>query len=218
VRHLFPLLAQSGGVYYRLLRNGAGRTQEDPMRLSIAAVVALSLPVSLALAQERPAGEKPAAEASMEMPKPGPEHGHLKSSEGVWDTTIEAQGQPTSKGTSTMKMSLNGFWLLEEFTCDWAGMKFQGRGTTGYDPNKKKFVATWVDNASPALMVTEGTFDPKTKTATMIGDGYNEKNEKVKVRTLAVHKDANTVVFEMYQTPASGKEAKVMTITYKRKA
>jgi hypothetical protein len=33
---------------------------------------------------------------------------------------------------------------------------------------------------------------------------------------LTIHKDANAVAFEMYQTGADGKESKIMTINYTR--
>jgi hypothetical protein len=181
------------------------------MRFVIPSALCLLFSAPLCLAQE-----KEAADAAMAMPKPGPEHGHLKTAEGTWDATIEMAGQPAVKGTSVMKVGMNGFWLVDHFTCDWNGMPFEGHGGTGYDPIKKKYVSTWIDNASPSLTVTEGTFNPQTKTLSMTGDGYNDKGEKVKVRTETIHKDANSVVFEMFQKGADGKEAKVMTITYVR--
>jgi Protein of unknown function (DUF1579) len=160
--------------------------------------------------------DKQAAEAGMVMPKPGPEHHNLQLAEGTWNVTIETPGQPTTKGMSEFKMSMGGFWLVEKFTCDWNGMKFEGRSTTGYDPNKKMYVSTWIDNSSPGMTVTEGTYDPKTKTQTMTGDGYDMQGNKVMVKTKTIHKDANTVVFEMYHTGADKKDTKVMTITYQR--
>jgi len=50
----------------------------------------------------------------------------------------------------------------------------------------------------------------------MIGDGYDQTGTKVKHRMLTIHKDQNTVVFEMHVTGADGKEMKMMTITYTR--
>src|SRR5262249_21349476 len=87
---------------------------------------------------------------------------------------------------------------------------------TGYDPSKGKYVSTWIENTSPTMYVTEGTFDAKTRTMTMVGDGVDQNGKKVRMRNLTIHKDANTVVFEMYHTGADGKEAKVMTIPYPR--
>ncbi|MBL9078918.1 MAG: DUF1579 domain-containing protein [Planctomycetes bacterium] len=158
----------------------------------------------------------PAALAQEGPPQPGPQHKALAMAEGVWDAKVEGMGPEPATGTSTMKMVLGGFWLEDTFSCDFGGMKFEGRGMTGYDPIKGKYVGTWTDNMSPALMVTEGTYDEKTRTLTMVGDGYDQTGAKVKMRLLTIHKDANTVVFEMHQTGADGKEAKMMTITYTR--
>jgi hypothetical protein len=149
-------------------------------------------------------------------PKPGPEHMHLAKAEGVWDAVVESHGSEPAKGTSTMKTVLGGFWVAEHFQCDWGGTKFEGHGMTGYDPQKRKYVTTWVDNMSPALSVFEGTYDDKTRTLNMTGDSYDHAGNRVKARTATIHKDANTVVFEMYQTGADNQEAKVMSITYTR--
>lgn len=153
-----------------------------------------------------------------EMPKPGKEHMSLAKAEGVWDAAVEGMGMPPTKGTSTMKMVLGGFWLEDHFTCDFGGMPFEGRGMTGYDPIKGKYVGTWTDSMSPALMVSEGTFDEKTRTLTMHADGYDQAGAKIKVKMLTIHKDANTVAFEMYHTGADGKDSKVMSITYTRRS
>ncbi len=181
------------------------------------AAAALYLFASAAVAQDH--GKTPApAEASMSMPKPSAEHDNLKKAEGTWDAVVEGMGMETSKGTSEMKMTLNGFWLQDHFVGSFGGQQFEGHGTTGYDPIKGKYVATWIDNMSPALLMTEGTYDMKTRTLTMTGDGYNMAGQKVKMRNLTIHKDANTVVFEMYQTGSDGKEQKIMWITYTRRA
>src|SRR5262245_60530145 len=187
------------------------------MQIRILTVAASLLLVTFVPAQDRKGNDKaPAAEASMPMPKPGPEHEQLAKAAGTWDVAIEGKDMPSSKGTSEMKMALNGFWLFETFTADMGGAKFEGRAATGYDPLKGKYVSTWIDNMSPTMFATEGTFDAKTRTLTMVGDGVDQNGKKVRMRNLTIHKDANTVVFEMYHTGADGKEAKVMTITYTR--
>lgn len=158
----------------------------------------------------------PFAVAQEGPPKPGPEHMNLQKAEGTWDATVEMPGEKPVKGTSVMKTVLGGFWVSDEFTCDWNGMKFEGHGMTGYDPIKGKYQSTWVDNMNPSLLVTEGTYDEKTHTMNMTGDGYDHMGNKVKVRTATIHKDKNTVVFEMFHKAADAPESKVMTITYAR--
>ncbi|MBK8096510.1 MAG: DUF1579 domain-containing protein [Planctomycetes bacterium] len=162
-------------------------------------------------------GKEPPAGQQGEMPKPGKEHQRLAAMVGTWDATMEMAGMPASKGVSTITMTLGGFWLVDQFVADIGGMPFEGRGTTGYDPIKGKHVATWVDCWSSGLTVTEGSYDEKTKTLTMTGDGYDQMGQKVKVKHVTTHKDANTNVFEMFQTGADGKEVKLMTVTYVRR-
>lgn len=168
-----------------------------------------------AIAQDAKGKQEPAGGG---MPAPGKEHESLKMAEGKWNAVLEMVGMPPAKGVSEMKMVLGGFWLEDRFTCDFGGMPFEGRGMTGYDPIKGKYVGSWTDSMSPSLMVSEGTYDAKTRTLTMVGDSYDQTGAKVKVRMLTIHKDANTVLFEMHQTGADGKEAKMMTITYTRAA
>lgn len=186
------------------------------MQIRFLTVAASLLFATLLPAQDHKADKAPAADAAMPMPKPGPEHEHLAKAAGTWDVAVEGAGMPSSKGTSEMKMSLNGFWLCETFLADMMGQKFEGHAVTGFDPLKGKYVSTWIDNMSPTMFVTEGMFDAKTRTLTMVGDGVDQAGKKVRMRNLTIHKDANTVIFEMYHTGADGKEAKVMTITYTR--
>ena len=186
-------------------------------RLSILVSLFVFTFAGLTLAQ----GEKPATEAKPPadpgMPAPGPEHEHLKHSVGTWDAVVEMVGMPASKGVSEMKLTKNGFWLVDDFKADFGGMAFEGHGLTGYDPIKGKYVGTWIDNMSPALMVMEGSYDAKTKTMTMTGDGYDMQGAKVKLREVIFNKTPDVTIFEMHQTGADGKEAKLMTITYTRR-
>ena len=179
------------------------------------AIVTLLFSGSALLAQDGKGKQEPNAGAGA-MPKPGPQHAALAKAEGTWDCTMEMPGMPASKGRSEQKMVLGGFWLEDRFSGNFAGMAFEGRGMTGYDPISGKYIGTWCDSMSPGVMVTEGTFDEKTRTLTMVGEAYDQTGTKVKHRMLTIHKDQNTVVFEMYVTGADGKETKAMTITYTR--
>src|SRR5262245_33628234 len=120
-------------------------------------------------------------QAQQGAPKPGPEHEKLKKYAGKWDATVSAGGME-SKAVADYKMSLGGFWLTADFTGEFAGTKFEGKGTTGYDPLKKKYVGTWIDSMSPTLMVTEGEFDKDGKiyTETTEGPGPDGKVGKMK--------------------------------------
>jgi hypothetical protein len=150
------------------------------------------------------------------MPKPGPEHEALKEMEGTWDATVAFGGQE-SKGTMVYKMGLGGFWLLSDFQADLGGEKFHGKGMDGYDPAKKKYVSVWADSMSPKIMASEGTFDKDKGLLTMFSEGAGPDGKPTKLKMVTEMKDKDNMVFTMYDAGKEGKEAVMMTITYKRK-
>src|SRR5205807_970017 len=80
----------------------------------------------------------PWVRAQPDAPKPGPEHEKLKAMVGEWETTVKVGGGE-SKGKATWKQDIGSFFVTEEFEGEFGGMKFQGRGTSGYCPIKKKY-------------------------------------------------------------------------------
>jgi hypothetical protein len=150
---------------------------------------------------------------AQEAVKPGPEHQMLKKWEGTWETTMKMAGME-SKGSCTYKMELGGLWLVSNFESDLGGAKFTGKGLDSYDPAKKKYVGIWVDSWSTSPLNMEGTFDAKTKTLTMTGDGPGMDGKPTKFKAVSEWKDEDTVNFSMYM--GDGKEPG-FTITYKRK-
>jgi len=177
------------------------------MKQSLAALsVSLLVLVVPALAQMPP------------MPQPGPEHEMLKKDVGTWDATVEmfmTPGAPAtvSKGTETVTM-LGGFWQLSEFKSEMMGQPFEGRGATGYDPVKKKYVGTWIDTMTPGYYTVEGTYDPATKTLTAMMEGPDPSGVVTKTKETTEWKDADTRVFTMY---APDGQSVSMRITYKRR-
>jgi hypothetical protein len=157
-----------------------------------------------------------------EPPKPTKEHKELESEVGTWDATvktwIDPSGDPMeSKGVETNKLMPGGLWLLSEFKGDFGGMAFEGRGQTGYDPHKKKFIGTWIDSMTNGMMVMEGTYDEKSHTMTFTGTMFDEmRKADTKFKMVSVAKDENTRVATMY-TVDGGKEVKNMEITYKKR-
>jgi Protein of unknown function (DUF1579) len=156
------------------------------------------------------------ASAQPPAPKPGPEHEMLKQKfVGAWDVTASFGGMQ-SKGVATYQMTLGGFWLVEHFTGEFAGVKFEGRGTMGYDPGKKAYTATWTDSMSPSMIVMEGTFDKAGKTFTETGEGMGPDGKKMKMKNVYQFTDKDSFMFTMYDV-TGGKDQEMMKLTYKRK-
>jgi Protein of unknown function (DUF1579) len=158
----------------------------------------------------------PAALAQPPLPKPGPEHEHLKKMEGTWEATIKTP-EGESKGTMVYKMDLGGLWLVSNFTADFGGMKFKGKGIDGYDPAKKKYVSVWVDSMTPTLMIFEGNFDKEGKVFKQFGEGPGMDGKLTKLKSVTEMKDDDSMVFTMSSKDNEGKDQTMLTIMYKRK-
>ncbi len=176
--------------------------------IALSALIAAG-PTASALAQEPPP-----------PPKPGPEHELLKQDVGTWDATVEMfePGKPpaVSKGVETTTL-VGGFWAVSDFKSQLMGQPFEGRGTTGFDTAKKKYVSTWIDSMSTGFMMGESTYDPKTKTMTGWVEGPDLTGKVTKMKDTTEWKDADTKVFTMYMAGPDGKEFPTMKITYKRR-
>jgi hypothetical protein len=138
----------------------------------------------------------------------------LKKFEGQYDATVSIGGGE-SKAAATYKLGMGGLWLTIHFKGEFAGAPFEGRGVTGYDPNKKKYVSTWVDSMDPHVLMMEGSFDKDGNTYTEVGESHDMNGKPQKMKSVYEFKDADTIIFTMY-TVAEGKDQQMMQITYKR--
>jgi hypothetical protein len=168
------------------------------MTLALAAIVA----ATTATAQEPPA--------------PGPEHEILKRQEGEWTATIKTD-QGETPATMSAKLECGGLWLVTDFKGEFFGMKFQGRGLDGYDPEKKKYVSVWVDSMSVRPMTFEGQYDKEKKIMTMTGEGPGPDGKPAKYKNVTRFTDADHQVFTMSIVGPDGAAVTMMTIEYARK-
>ena len=155
--------------------------------------------------------------SAQEPQKPGPEHAHLKTMEGTWDTVMEMGGQK-SKGTATYKSICSGMWIASDFESDLGGVPYQGRGMDGYDQLKKKYIGHWFDSMTSAPMTFEGNFDADHKVLTMTGTSPGPDGKPVKFRSTTEMKGPDLMTFQMFMADASnGKEVLAFTIEYTRR-
>ena len=164
-----------------------------------------------------------------EMAKLNENHKLLSEMVGSWNYTVKMWMDPSappseSKGTATRKAEMGGrFFVMDasgKFQMPGADGKmmtidFKGRSTEGYDNAKKKFVSSWIDNMSTGIMLSEGTYDPSTKTFTFHANYDMAPGVQTKIReTLKVtDKDHHTMAwFEQ----RGGQEVKTMEIAYTR--
>jgi len=162
-------------------------------------------------------------EVYRELGTPGAPHELLASMAGSWVAKtkawcMETHGVPMeSTGTSENKMILGGRFLQQQFSGEMMGGPFTGIGIAGYDNYTKKYVSTWIDSMGTAILVFEGNASSDGKTITQECRRDDPFKGSMKWRSVTRIVDGDTHVFEMYGSDGSGKEAKMMEITYTRK-
>jgi Protein of unknown function (DUF1579) len=168
----------------------------------------------------------------MELAKLNENHKMLAESAGNWNYTVkmwmngDSSAKPEiSHGTATRKTIMDGRYVMMDVTgkMEMPGadgkmksMTFKGHGMEGYDNVKKKFVGTWMDNMGTGIMMSEGDYDPATKSFTYTSEMEPMPGMKTKVREVLKLTDKNHMTFEWYED-RNGQEAKTMEIDYTRK-
>jgi|SRR5262245_21141854 len=145
----------------------------------------------------------------------------MKRDVGAWNVVIkmfgDSSGAPTvSKGTETNFM-LGDMWLISHFKGEIMETRFEGLRQIGFDPKKTIFVASWVDSTSPYSTHTEGTWDDKSQTMTLIGTGKGLSGNEMKTKILVVYNEDGSHTSTMYGI-TQGQEMKMMEFHYTRSA
>ena len=167
----------------------------------------------------------------MELAKLNENHKLLKDSVGTWSYTVKMwmNGDPSSKPEESRGIAKRTAIMDGRFVVmDVAGrmqmpgadgkmksMTFKGHGLEGYDNVKKKFVGTWMDNMGTGIMMSEGDYDPATKTFTYNSEMEPMPGMKTAVREVLKMTDKNHMTFEWYEN-RGGQEVKTMEINYTR--
>jgi hypothetical protein len=154
---------------------------------------------------------------------PGPPHKLLANMEGIWQTKTRCWPEPgkppmESTGTCEQKMILEGRFLQQVFNGEMMGNPFTGIGITGYDNHAKLYVSTWMDSMGTGIYFFEGTASADGKTITQKSRYDDPIRGPMTWRSVTKILDENTHLFEMFGTDNSGKEEKMMEITYSRKS
>ena len=168
----------------------------------------------------------------MELAKLNENHKLLATLAGTWDYTIkmwmdpDPKAKPTeSTGTAVRKSVMDGRYFETETKGKlpmpgpdgkMTEMDFIGRSLEGYDNVKKKFVSTWADNMATGIMMSEGTYDPATKTFTYHAETEMMPGMKMKIREVIKIVDNDHHTFEWFDN-SRGTEAKTMEISYTRR-
>ena len=122
---------------------------------------------------------------------PQKEHQWLHKLVGTWSCEAECSmgpDQPPAKMKATESVrSLGGLWVIAEGEGEMPG---GGTGTTrmtlGYDPQKRRYVGTWVGSMMTNMWIYEGSLDATgtvltldTEGPSFAGDGQTSKYQDV---------------------------------------
>lgn len=175
-------------------------------RLTILTACLLSVVCTQLFAQEMP-----------EMPGPVKEHEWLKQFVGEWEFLNKGTMGPDqpaieTKGTVNSKM-LGGIWVVNEMKMEAFGSPMTALQTIGYDPEKKKYVGTWVDSMMNHMWHYEGTLDESGKKLTLEAEGpdFSEPGKKAMFRDAYEFKSADEIIATSSIQAADGTWSDFMT-------
>ncbi|MFZ7124821.1 MAG: DUF1579 domain-containing protein [Desulfobacterales bacterium] len=153
---------------------------------------------------------------------PGEPHKMLGKLAGSWNTRTLGwmdPDQPPMEGTGTceQKMLLGGRYLQQEYASEMMGTPFAGINLIGYDNYTRKYVSTWIDSMSTGIYYFEGTASDDGRTITQECRYDDPVRGPMTWRSVTRIVNDDTLEFEMFLTPETGKEEKMMEMTVTRK-
>jgi Protein of unknown function (DUF1579) len=158
-----------------------------------------------------------------EMPAPQKEHQWLNQLVGEWDTEGEIYMEPgkpplKSTGTENARM-LGGFWLVCDVNGEFMQMAMEARLTLGYDPEKKKYVGTWVDSMTSYLWNYDGSLDESGKILTLNTEGPcpQRGGQMTEFKEVIEIKNKDERVFSSSMQEEDGKWTTLVKVHYHRK-
>jgi hypothetical protein len=155
--------------------------------------------------------------------EPQKEHEWLQKLVGEWTYESEATMAPDTppekfKGSESVR-SLGGLWVL----CESRG-EMPGGGTAtmlftlGYDPQKGRYVGTWIGSMMTYLWVYEGSLDAAEQVLTLNTEGpnFSAEGKLTKFRDVIEVKSDDHRVLTSHMLGEDGNWQHVMTASYRR--
>lgn len=154
---------------------------------------------------------------------PQKEHHWLERLVGEWTYETEAiveSGKPPEKFTGTESVrSLGGLWIL----CEGRGiMPDCGMATTimtlGYNPQKNRYVGTFIGSMMSHMWIYNGELDPAGKVLTLDTEGpdFTATGTMAKYKDVIEFKDDTHRVLSSHTLGEDGKWRKFMSANYRR--
>jgi Protein of unknown function (DUF1579) len=152
------------------------------------------------------------------------EHAWLQKFVGEWTFEGECSmgpGQPPMKSTGTETVrSLGGLWVLGEGRGEMpGGGPMTSIITLGYDPQKQRFVGTFVASVMTNLWAYDGTLDASGQVLTLDTEGpsFSGNGGMAKYQDIIELRNDNHRVLRSQMLGDDGKWHEFMTAHYRRK-
>ncbi|HVR72890.1 MAG TPA: DUF1579 domain-containing protein, partial [Planctomycetota bacterium] len=160
-------------------------------------------------------------EDAPKMPAPEKEHAWLEQLAGEWEFDAECIMEPgkppmKSSGTETGRM-IGEFWIVSEVKSTFMDTPMTGILTLGFDPEKKKYVGTWVDSMTSHQWKYEGTVDAAGKVLKLESEGPVAPGKLSKFKEVIELKGKDQKVFTSSMLGDDGKWSTFATFHYRRK-
>jgi hypothetical protein len=163
---------------------------------------------------ETPSGMPP-------IPPPTKEHQWLEKFVGEWISDVEISctpGEPPMKytGTESTRM-LGGYFVIAQGKGDSTEMPYASVMTLGYDPEKQKYIGTWVDTMTSHLWKLEGTVNAAGTALTLDTEKPCGPGAVMKFKEATEFKSADHRIFTSSMQQDGGEWRIGVTIHYHRK-
>lgn len=162
--------------------------------------------------------------AQLQLPGPEKEHEWLKQLVGEWESEAEmimVPGQPPikSKGKESVR-AIGGLWVVCDVSGDSPIGPMTAVMTLGYDPQKKKYIGTWIDSHMNHLWIYEGSVDATGKILTLEAEGPNimDPTKRAKYRDVIEIKSKDHKVLTSSALGDDGKWTTFGTVNFRRKS
>ena len=162
-------------------------------------------------------------EMTMTKVEPQKEHQWLQILVGEWTLEDEktTEGQSAGQWTESVR-SLHGLWILAEGNGETpGGTAATTVMTLGYDPEKQRFVGTWIGSMMTHLWIYDGELDETGKILTLASEGPDMspegKGRMLKYRDVIELKSDDHRTLTSHVQGENGEWRQFMTATYRRK-